>query len=106
MDGVEMIAIERQEQIKKHGFDAEHDDDYTTELLNAVLCIVGNVLNQFMTGVFWPWSHEWWERITGHRRKEQLAIAGALIAAEIDRLNRTVQTSDLGAREEEGQDHD
>jgi hypothetical protein len=38
-------------------------------------------------GRYWPWDREWWKPTPNNRIRE-LAKAGALIAAEIDRLQR------------------
>lgn len=85
MTGVEMIVQERLEQIEKHKMDAAHDDQYTEEELPRA---ARDIISRWKTRE-WPWSKEWWERIMHrHTRQEELAIAGALIAAEIDRLNR------------------
>jgi hypothetical protein len=86
--GVELIAEERQEQIEKHGFDATHDDDqYHSggELIDAV--------RYLLTGLpgFWPksWDKKWEQKFAEKMPGvETLKVAGALIAAEIDRLQR------------------
>lgn len=81
--GVELIAEERQEQIEKHKWDIEHDACYhNEELITAALFCID------------PWRFEWpWGWIENFRTKiryknriNQLKVAGALIAAEIDRL--------------------
>lgn len=36
----------------------------------------------------WPWGDQWRKEVKGHTRLRQLVIAGALIAAEIDRMIR------------------
>lgn len=79
-EGITLIAQERQRQIEKEGWTPEHDDEHRGgELSRAAVCYIkGNA-----TG--WPWEPSWWkpkDRITN------LAKAGALIAAEIDRLKR------------------
>jgi len=81
-DGVRLILIERLRQIKTEGWSPEHDDQYTKfELLMAA--------EAYLTGCAdeWPWDPEWWKPTPGDRIKE-LVKAGALIAAEIDRLQR------------------
>lgn len=83
--GIELITEERAEQIQKHGFDANRDDNYTIEELK-------DVATYLLTGEarFYPhtWSKEWKDKFDKKTRIEKLAIAGALLAAEIDRLQR------------------
>lgn len=78
MTGVEMIALARLRHAEK-GYGAEHDDKHEGGELAIVAAqvIVGGGLDV-------------WNIQSNHRldRKQQLAIAGSLIAAEIDRLQR------------------
>jgi hypothetical protein len=48
----------------------------------------------------WPesWDEIWGEKMHDHPRIEQLAIAGALIAAEIDRLQRAAMNAEANER--------
>lgn len=101
--GVELIARERQRQIDKEGWSAEHDDDHSNgEIVDAAVCYAYQndpdrgyrlvVEDKRADGVViyhdpWPWSQEWDKR-EKHGRLRRLQIAGALIAAEIDRLIR------------------
>ena len=82
--GVELIAIERQEQIEKHGFDVTKDQGYSKgELIKAALFAINP--NQFE----WPyyWMEEFRNKILAKTTEiERLKVAGALIAAEIDRI--------------------
>jgi len=99
MTGVGLIAAERQRQIEKEGWDAEHDDDHDGEQLAfAAVCYAlpkrSMSLNYGLaeigveiTDLFWPWDEEWWKPTPKNRIRE-LEKAGALIAAEIDRLLR------------------
>ena len=85
MTGIKLIAQERAEQLEKHGWSLERDDHYTDgELKKAALYL--------LTGdeYFWPesWSMEWLDTFNQKTEIEQLKIAGALLAAEIDRINR------------------
>lgn len=83
--GVELIAKERQRQIEEEGFTAGHDDNYPSNALAyAALCyLVPDAPETVMT--WWPWSWDWWKP---RDRLSNLVRAGALIAAEIDRLKR------------------
>lgn len=85
MKGIELITKEREEQIFKHGFDPYHDDQYVGEELQQA---ASAILTQDWTS--WPenWDVSWRDRIHSKPRIEQLTIAGALIAAEIDRIDR------------------
>ncbi len=82
--GIELIAAEREEQIKKHGFTKQHDADthYEGSIVEVVKAILDNKgAKDFPLG---------WENFAGKivkkTYKEKLIIAGALLAAEIDRL--------------------
>ncbi len=86
MNGVELIAAEREQQIDSIGWDAEHDDDHSDGALwYAARCYLGLRLSNTRVPREWPWD-------TGDfkpkSRVENLVRAGALIAAEIDRLHR------------------
>lgn len=90
--GIELIAIERQEQIEKHGFSLEKDKDYylADELEGAAKFALT------LDDTFYPksWGDWWRARMVAKGASllpkdfkiERLKIAGALIAAEIDRL--------------------
>lgn len=84
MTGVEMITKEREEQIKKHGYTLKHDKMYDKEeLLGAAISLIQQ------SETYWPgdWNTEFLDGFLAKGRKEQLAIAAALVAAEIDRLS-------------------
>lgn len=95
MTGVELIAQERERQINKEGWTPEHDDDHELgEMAVAAACYAVSGLEVIVAtkdsinGVdAFPWDPSWDKR-NKHDRKRQLVIAGALIAAEIDRLIR------------------
>lgn len=82
--GLELIAKERMEQIVKHGFDKEHDGNDKHQ--NGELADAAHFA---LTLHGWPeeWDREFADKIAKKPYKERLAIAGALIASEIDRLN-------------------
>ena len=82
------IARERIKQRSKYCFDDAHDDAYRAEeLVCAALNIIMDDFN--CTLVRWPWSADWRKRVMAHDRKQQLVIAASLLAAEIDRMDRT-----------------
>jgi len=81
--GIELIAQERQEQIEKHGWDLKSDQDYSkNELIKAALFCLNS--NNFE----WPfyWDEKFRNKILDKDKIGQLKVAGAFIAAEIDRL--------------------
>lgn len=89
-DGVELIAQERLRQIAEEGFTAEHDDEHRAgELAEAASCYAAQYQDcrQSLPPTWWPWDREWWKP-TPDNRIGELVRAGALIAAEIDRLQR------------------
>lgn len=95
MTGVELIASERSRQIGQEGWDASHDDRHIRgELLRAALgyaarslhLLMGYPLSGLLAPVDWPWEFSWWKPSSDPI--PNLVKAGALIAAEIDRLQR------------------
>jgi hypothetical protein len=87
--GVELIARERQRQIAVEGWTPEHDDSQEgAELLQAAVWYLDNGA-EYDFGLSvppWPWERSAWK--PSDDRVDQLAKAGALIAAEIDRIQR------------------
>lgn len=93
--GVELIADERKRQVEVEGWTAEHDAEYREEQL--ALAAASYALPQYSRDALsrkypygdapatWPWLEVWWKP-TPHDRIRELVKAGALIAAEIDRL--------------------
>lgn len=97
MNGVELIARERHRQISVEGWDAAHDAAHASgELASAAVCYATVVPKRATRGnnrppPNWPWDKKWWKpKSDGHAnnlcRVADLVRAGALIAAEIDRL--------------------
>lgn len=103
--GIELIALERLRQIEAEGWTPEHDAMHDKGELaeaaayyaitpgqrawldNSELFISAN--NGLGTSM-WPWRPEWFKPSPNDRVKE-LTKAGALIAAEIDRLQNNKQ---------------
>jgi hypothetical protein len=82
--GIELIAIERQEQIEKHGFDKNHDEEMSNgELKDAAIYLLTGELKYFPN---WDERFHLKFRSKFSNEIETLKIAGALIAAEIDRI--------------------
>lgn len=96
--GTDLIAAERQRQIDTEGWTPEHDDAHTGfELIRAAMayCAAAEASSlgpeaaaatRAVIPGWWPWSQEWWNPDVDPVRN--LTKAGALIAAEIDRLIR------------------
>ena len=99
--GITLIADERERQITKEGFDAEHDEQWEClELVSAAMCYLhanklivtseifhGDPNNNEFIFMTWPFHRDWWKPSDDQIRN--LVKAGALIAAEIDRLQAT-----------------
>ena len=80
--GIELIPIERLEQVIKHGFQVQDDEFYSKgELYDAALFALDTTND-------WPekWDIYFRDKIAAKSYKERLIVAGALIAAELDRL--------------------
>ena len=99
--GIELIAAERERQMQVEGWTPDHDDGHKNgELSKAALCYASlaedqvdrkhNDGEQMPPPEFWPWQDwggdNWWKPSNDPVRN--LVKAGALIAAEIDRLQR------------------
>jgi hypothetical protein len=101
--GAIRILNERQRQMEKEGWTAEHDDEHTnSELAYAAVAYAAPHIvyakreygNETRFVDVWPedWDNDWDKRprgkYTNKKRIRALEKAGALIAAEIDRLLR------------------
>lgn len=86
-NAVQSVIAERQRHQSAEGWTPEHDDQYSkSQLLWASSCYVLNAIHPFNRIPFgWPWTPEWWKP-TNPRR--DLVKAGALILAEIERIDR------------------
>ena len=85
------VLAERQRQIEKEGWTPEHDDDHWDgELADAAACYAfsSSLLNSDEPPRHWPWRRESWKPCD---RRRMLVKAGALILAEIERLDRARQ---------------
>jgi len=87
--GVSLIAAERLRQAVKENYTDTHDDGHNaSELILAAICYCEHDalgLNQGRVPDSWPWENAAWKP---KDRIRNLVRAGALIAAEIDRLRR------------------
>lgn len=92
-EGTRLIADERDRQRKAEGWTPEHDDTHNDgEMRLAAVAYAYHISSLHADGTskrppsMWPWRKEWWKPSPDPVR--QLTKAGALIAAEIDRLLR------------------
>ena len=111
LDGTERIVRERHRQVSAEGWTPQHDAEHRNgEMALAAVCYASPIplrgeiwladvpcacrsVEECTHGTFakkewrdpWPWESEWDKR-EKHPRIRRLEIAGALIAAEIDRL--------------------
>jgi hypothetical protein len=113
MTGAELITAERERQITEEGWTAEHDDEHECGELSLLAALYATPILLYIVNVYegkitwddpygWTgWSKEWDKRkrsimdniipngvLPNKERIRNLVKAGALIAAEIDRLQR------------------
>ncbi len=95
MNGVELIARERQRQIENEGWTPDHDDKHASGQMvgaarayaKAAQMQICGLVSSFNPPLSWDWDEEWWKPSPDPIRN--LVKAGALIAAEIDRITRS-----------------
>ena len=90
------VIAERRRQIEVEGWAPEHDDRHSAhELAEAAACYclssAGKPFDYFET--MWPWER-WWFKVSDPRR--DLVKAGALVLAEIERLDRAAAPKQEG----------
>ena len=84
--GLALIIEERTRQIEVEGFDGKHDSqNLPNELIKAAIMYAATDEMRDDHRLIWPFSMEFWKPTPNDRVKE-LTKAGALIAAEIDKL--------------------
>lgn len=95
LKGAARIAAERRRQIEVEGWTPEHDAEHdAAELTLAAAAYLFEAVTTAMPALWWPeddpppspwpWDESWWKPSLDPIRN--LEKAGALIAAEIDRL--------------------
>lgn len=94
------VLAERERQVSAEGWTPEHDDEHDrAQLAQAAACyaLSGTPADEahYIHGrwkdkldFFWPWDIKWWKPSD---RRRDLVKAGALILAEIERLDRTTK---------------
>ncbi|MBB7090627.1 ead/Ea22-like family protein [Escherichia coli] len=83
------VIAERQRQQSVEGWMPDHDDEHCNgELAMAAVCYInetGTVNRNGGKPWGWPWDASWWKP---NARRRNLVKAGALILAEIERIDR------------------
>jgi hypothetical protein len=100
--GITRIGNERARQLGQEGWSHEHDDQHAHgELAMAAACYALSAVPYASIGqndyVTWPWER-CWDKRGKHDAMRKLEIAGALIAAEIDRLQRAAIAATAGEK--------
>lgn len=82
--GVERIAIERNEQINKHGYSLDHDyeNNKNAELREAIQFLITGDRNVFPRS----WDLKWMEKFEHKTMAEKMILIGTFAAAEYDRI--------------------
>ena len=106
MKALDEIAHERRRQISSEGWSPAHDDEHAKgEMASAAACYALPQDQRWNLDArdyrkiiehIWPWNARWWK--PGDRRRE-LVKAGALIVAELERLDRIAARA-LAAKQE------
>lgn len=95
LHGAKEIMVERIRQVVNEGWDFEHDDGYTQgQLLWAAVSYLqraqeqtqGIAIQEGDPPTTWPFHKGWWKPSDDPLRN--MTKAGALLAAEMDRLER------------------
>ncbi|UEP42714.1 hypothetical protein [Burkholderia sp. B21-005] len=94
-DATRDVLAERRRQVEDEGWTPEHDDEHNGGEMASAAASYAQRAGMHEAGAmvgpcpqpptFWPWDNEWWKD-AGARRN--LVKAGALILAEIERLDR------------------
>lgn len=84
--GIELIAEERGHQLTKYSLQDDLDINGGNQLaIGAMRLISGDIEVHQRVPEDWDW--EQWERMCRKTYEERIVIAGALLAAELDRIN-------------------
>lgn len=97
VDGAALIEAERKRQRVEEGFSVAHDAEHDDALPWAAWCYLDRAASGSESPdvpQMWPWEQEAWK--PEHSPLRMLVIAGALIAAEIDR--RLMLGTKMGGR--------
>lgn len=82
--GIELIAKERKEQVIKHGISIEDDAGQNSdcELSNGAIAVLLANIDEFPE----KWDRKKCRKMMQKSYRKRLVIAGALLAAELDRI--------------------
>lgn len=104
---LEDIATERARQVQQEGWTSEHDDAHARGELALAAAgyaeAAGNVHRDIIADFRpslpfgWPWDPRWWKPTD---RRRDLVKAGALILAEIERIDRQIERGSLDPAKE------
>ena len=93
--GIELIAAERKRQIEVEGWTPDNDDAHISGAMAVAAGCYALFADAFPNAgeppPQWPWDAKWW------KPKDyvyDLVRAGALIAAELDRVLRIMEKGD------------
>lgn len=83
--GIQLIAKERKEQLEKHSFGIIYDVEQNNErqLQIGAIRLLSDRNDKLPPD---GWNRRTWKKMSEKGVKDRLIIAGALISAEIDRL--------------------
>ncbi|MFG9200326.1 hypothetical protein ACEPX9_09440 [Pseudomonas aeruginosa] len=95
------VQAERRRQITAEGWTPEHDDEHSHgQIARAAACyaLAGSSAPNdgtaaLLVSLAWPWDQQWWKPTSARR---DLIKAGALILAEIERLDRAAERGKEG----------
>jgi len=89
--GAGLIAAERDRQRTDEGYDAKHDARHQGgELRDAAICYIRAKNAKSRQTRLWPWDGTYWNP---KDKLRNLVRAGALLAAEIDRLEQAAKAA-------------
>jgi hypothetical protein len=94
IDGIGLISIERTRQMTEEGWTPEHGNNHKHGELGVAAACYAGLSGRYVTApkssvsapFSWPWKKKWWK--PSDDSIKNLVRAGALIAAEIDRIQR------------------
>lgn len=83
---LQLIEDERIRQVSDENWTREHDDEHVnSEMAIAAACYA--IPSSGCAERLWPWDFKWFKH-SKKSEKERLIAAGALIVAELERLER------------------
>lgn len=86
--GARDVLAERLRQVEVEGWTPARDDEYVDGQLASAAVAYAQAYTPYLVPSSWPWAVEWFKPADDRRN---LVKAGALIVAEIERLDRAAQ---------------